>query len=241
MLTWSLAMEVLTKSRSGACVSADGEHLMVELPGEIVRTAFPFTELHALRIPTGNHSALEIDSPHGNVVIPPMFPMSSYALDARIRKLVPHQASPDPLAEIPVIARWGTSPVVRGLAIAIAIVAFGAVIATATVSPDHLPGAMGIGLVVAAAMIMLAMSHRGEVILDRRGVFVERGGATAFVAWPELDLDSLTVTAGPVQTLEFRAGRHAALARVAINRVFGLGFPLGEIASTARTLAQQHR
>jgi len=234
-------MEVLAgRQGHGPSIVVDRDQLVVDVPNG--RTAIPLAELRALRLVTSNHAMLELETATTSVTIPPVFSVGAYTLDARIRAHAPHDETPDPLAEVPVLASWQASPRIRriaGIAGGAALVVPIAIAAITTSSSVAV--AIPFGLLAGVLLLGLAVVHRGAVILDRRGVFLERGGHTSFIAWPELDPASLEVRGLPVQTLELRALRRTATARLALNRALGLGFPLGEIARSAREIAHRHR
>ncbi len=237
--------EVVPITRSGAnSLSVAGQALELRRHGATDTIAF--AEIQELRFNSGVAIALVIETSRGQHVIRSgAFPMELRAIDAKIRKALPHDRSPDPFAVIPAIKRWEPNRIVRRATIVFGALMFASIVPFAALAGRDivtLYPVLGILMVAGIALMAAGAIYRGTVTIDRRGVFVARGSSTTFLAWSELDVATLEISNHMLsKELDLRTMKHGRPARVRLRRNIGIGFPLETIQEAMMVAVTRYR
>jgi hypothetical protein len=241
---------------SSCRISIDGDTIVLRLPRrrrwwmpllprcEELRIAT--AEVRALRILPHDPAVLEIEAGTRTAYVPSkLFSVGVFSLDAALREVIGSGKWPHPTARPDELRRWNASTVVQlampivGVALLVASMALLIATRGAIGKPALVPFVFGLGLLIAVAF------YRGRIVLDARGMFFERGGTTTFVAWSELDVQSLGIRSnllGAWNELRVETAKAStAPQRISLNRILGLGFPLRDISSELERLAPRYR
>lgn len=208
-------------------------------------TRLPIAQIRSLRFETALRAAFTIEAEGQSVVVPPaQFAIGPHSLDAVLRTHLPHDRFPDPLAEVPVLIRFGLSRTTTWIMRVILLLPFVLVLVGVVSGNDMIAVVAVLFYLPWLAIAWLAIESRGEILLDARGVFHEYDGIVAFIAWPELDPDSISITSrGFNKVLELRSARRVRgePTRLRMTRMFGLGRPLADIGEAVELVGAKYR
>lgn len=257
VFTGAAVVRIVLRWARRASVAVEGDELVFRVPaprpwwrlldGSLREVRIPRTEVRGVHMFPSAAIAVAIYAEHTTVAVPNgLFATGAHAIDGAIRRYAGAGEWPHPTAPVEVLARWDASWPVRlgilgaGIAMLGLDVVFTAMAGLSGAKLGFLPFVLGIGLLISLGY------YRGSVILDRRGVFWERGGATSVVLWSQLDPHSPAFKSnllGIWRELEIRAARTstAGAGRFALNQILWLGFPLRRIEHRIREVRAAFR
>jgi hypothetical protein len=208
---------------------------------ELLEKDVPIAELRSAHFNISEKSTLTLETDKEKIDIPSgTFQVGGYTLDAMIR-----QSTGDRIKPIESEKVWSASLGVRMVMIVIGLIL--------TLGPAILIGIFGTAdnpeafdsaskvsapfFIAGIALLALSVIHGGQVVVDGRGVFFERGGKVSFISWEALAggrvtyrREALTLGLWSHLSIETHATfRRRADCRIRLTRIAGLGFPLRKI------------
>ncbi len=248
-------VRIILRWTSSARIAIEGGELVLRIPKRrswwmliqttVVETRIRIAEIRALRVLPHRPAVLEIEASQTIEIPSKLFATGVYTIDAALREAIGSGAWPHPTARLESLATWKTSHVVSvvmpivGLALVASGIAIAGLLALDGGKLGFLPFLLGLGLLIAVAF------YRGRIILDARGMFFERGGTTTYLAWSEIDPATFDVRSnllGAWQELRVASAKTSTAPQViSLNRILGLGFPLGKIAGQLCKHAPKYR
>ncbi len=201
----------------------------------------PIVGLRDSHFDTSDKSTLTVKTDEDEIEIQSgTFHVGGYTLDSRLR-----QSTSDTLKPIEPEKVWSASLGVRMVMIVIGLILF--------LGPGILIGIFGLAgspgaiesaskasaplFIAGIALLALSVLHRGQVVVDGRGVFFERGGKVSFISWEALAgggvkyrREMLTFGLWSNLSIETHSTfKRKADCRIRLTRIAGLGFPLRKI------------
>lgn len=230
----------LQHPRLRASVTADAQGILLRLPA-VPFVLCPFQVLREESVPweeadlsftSGKRSRLLVSSARSGSAIPSgQFRKSLYEIDDRLRSAYEQVGQAQARIESD-DAFTGTSPAALLFAGIACVVGFGIAIVWLMDTGIALANLLSIGAILGVGLIGMGVSPRKRLVIDRRGLFVERGRHLDFIPreiLAEARTEYSTWLFGAFESghVDARVGRSKL--RIGFNRLLGLGFPVRDI------------